>query len=213
VQGEFASVVQKVLFEEGDKAKLAEYFNHLQTLIINEALRNDLAFIYNFENGRMLYNKAKFKESVPYMETALKIKPKHDDATRLLIATIAQSFRNTPNKEVMQLLEGYAQKFPELMENNFFLEMLGSAYLSEIQFRFEMGNNIEGEKYRAIFETFQKDHSEVTYDSYLVGRTYSAASVYYFKKNQTSKAKQILAKGLQISPNNYELISRQRMIN
>jgi len=45
-----------------------------------------------------------------------------------------------------------------------------------------------------------------------VGRAYSEACVYYFKKGQKVKARQLLDKGLQLVPNDYQLKIRKQMM-
>ena len=213
IQSEFMRVIQELLVNRGEKEKLNEYYEQLQQGINEDELRNEIKFIYNYENGRSYYNKARFRESIPFFEECLALKPKQEDASQLLIISVAQSLRNNSNPQIIKVLEGYSAKYPQLLENNNFNEMLGSTYLREIEMNFESGKPVEAEKYRVIFEQFQKQHQEVTYDHRLFGEAYSAGAVYYFKKGQTLKAKSLLASGLAISPNNYELLARKRMID
>ena len=77
---------------------------------------------------------------------------------------------------------------------------------------FQSKRQSQGEVHRKKFETLQASYPEVKVASSDIGRAYSDASVYYFQKGQTTKAKECIAAGLKISPNNYELLNRQRMI-
>jgi len=77
---------------------------------------------------------------------------------------------------------------------------------------FEKGNVTRGEKYQLLFENlYASDKTLLNPDA--VGNAYSEASIYYFKKGQKAKAKQILEKGLEIVPDNYQLKARKQMIN
>jgi tetratricopeptide (TPR) repeat protein len=212
IQGEFVRVVEDLLRNKGENEKLKAYYTQLQNSLQDDELRQEISFIYHYENGRILYNQARFKESIPFFQECLKIKPKHQETNNIFIGCIAQSVKNRSNAEALQALEQYTVQFPLLLQNNIFNEMLGSAYLMEIETTFESGRPAEGEKYKGIFENFYREHNEVTYNTYLIGRAYSAAAVYYFKKGQSSKARTVITKGLELSPNNYELITRKRMI-
>lgn len=90
--------------------------------------------------------------------------------------------------------------------------MLGSCYLAHMAISFQSKKQSLGESHRKKFETLQAAHPEMKLPASDVGRAYSDASVYYFQKGQNTKAKECIAAGLKISPNNYELINRQKMI-
>jgi tetratricopeptide (TPR) repeat protein len=212
VQGEFAQVIEDLLFDKGHTEKLKEYFIQLHGNLQDENLRNEIAFMHHYENGRVLFNQARYRESISFFESALQVKPKHQETNRIFLATLANMIKNSTHQEAIKTLEGYATSHPLLLENNIFNEMLGTFYLAEMEMSFESNKAHEGEKYKTTFESFYNVHKEVTYNSHTLGRAYSAAAVYYFRKGQTPKAKTIIARGLEISPNNYELITRKRMI-
>jgi tetratricopeptide (TPR) repeat protein len=212
VLGEFGRVMDDLLFDKGQNEKLEEYFNELESSLKDEGLRTEISFMYHYENGRLLFNQARFRESISFFESALKLKPKHQETNRIFIAALANLIKNSTNAEAIKTLEGYAQSFPTLLENNIFNEMLGTLYLIEMEMSFETNKPEEGEKHKKKFETFYSAHQEVTYYTQAIGQAYSAAAVYYFRKGQTPKAKTIIARGLEFSPNNYELITRKRMI-
>lgn len=213
IQGEFIRVVNELLLNKGETEKMKAYYTQLHKNLQDETLRAEISFIYHFENGRILYNQARFRESIPFFQQCLTIKPRHQETNSIFISAITQSLRNLSNSEVLKTLEQYTVQHPPLLQNNIFNEMLGNVYAREMQTLFEEGKPAEGEKYRNVFEEFFKAHNEAHYDVYLIGRAYSAAAVYYFKKGQSSKAKVIINKGLELSPDNYELESRKRMIN
>jgi tetratricopeptide (TPR) repeat protein len=212
VKGEFARVVDVLLFDKGQKEKLAEYYNQFHATLQDKELANEIKLIYNFENGRLLYNQARFRESIPFFKECLEINPNHQETNQIFISAVAQSVKNKSNPEILKNLEDYAIRYPMLLQNNIFNEMMGSTYLSAAEIGFKTNQPVEGEKYKSLFETFHKAHDEVSYNTYQIGQAYSAAAVYYFRKGQTSKAKSIIAKGLELSPDNYELLTRKKMI-
>jgi tetratricopeptide (TPR) repeat protein len=213
IRGEYSNVVQDLLFNKPEKEKLEKYHQVLISSINDKTLKEDLDFFYHFENGRALYNQARYKEALPYFESCLKIRQGNQETMRIFISCVSESVKNKQNSEGIKSMEEYARKHPTLLENNVFNEMLGTAYLMEMRVSFISQIPSQGEKFKTTFEQFKSAHSEVMFNPYLVGEAYSSAAVYYFKKGNTTKAKSVLNKGLEISPNNYELIARKRMIN
>jgi tetratricopeptide (TPR) repeat protein len=212
ITGEFNQVISDLLFEKGLTENLKQYFNQLESALQDTSLRNEIRFAYHFENGRLLYNQARFRESITFFEQCLKEKPNHQEANRIFISSVANILKRSSNREAIKALEEYAVNYPVLLNNNIFNEMLGTTYLYEMEMSFKESRSAEAEKYKNTFEVFRKAHPEVNFHSHAVGEAYSAGAVFYFKKGQTSKAKTVLAKGLEISPENYELMARKRMI-
>ena len=92
--------------------------------------------------------------------------------------------------------------------------MMAMAYVIEFGDAFEKANIPRGEKYQQLFEQMYETNKNISLLSLeSVGRAYSEACVYYFKKGQKAKAKQLLDKGLQIVPNDFQLKMRKQMIN
>jgi tetratricopeptide (TPR) repeat protein len=213
IKSEFAHVLHKDLIETTNKEHLEKYYNELYPALTDTLLQKEIRFLYNYENGRSLYNMAMFKEAIPYFEEALKIKPKSPETNNILINSISESYSVQRNaQELISQLEMYGQKYPSININKNFKRLLVNAYLVEFQRDYDFGNIPSGEKYRSSFETFMDKNPSQEVDPQLLGRAYSLASVYYFKKGQVSKSKSILNKGLSYDPYNYELLVRQRMI-
>lgn len=212
IQGEYARVIQELLFNKGEKEKLSKYHAVLLAGLANAELIKEVDFQYQYENGRFLYNQARFREATPFFEKCLVLKPNHQEVNQIFISSIGQSLSNKSNVQVLKSLEDYSVRYPMLHQNNHFNELLGNLYLEQFHTHFSLGKPVEGEKYKTQFENFLKQHNEVSFNLFLIGQAYSSAAVYYFRKGQTSKAKSIIARGLELSPDNYELLTRKRMI-
>ncbi|HOX82049.1 MAG TPA: hypothetical protein PLJ60_09015 [Chryseolinea sp.] len=214
VQSEFMSVIQQLLYTEGKKSELEIYYRQLEKGITDVEIKNEIAFLYNYENGRMLYNKARYKESLPYFKEALSLKPKHVDTNAALLGALSQSFRgNGNNLALLNELQKYADQYPSLQEDNVFNTLFASSMAVQFNQEYNLDRPVEGEKYKKLFEDYFAKYSDLTLDNNLVGQAYSSAAVYYFRKGQKAKAKSIIAKGLEYAPYNYELLRRQQVIN
>jgi hypothetical protein len=89
---------------------------------------------------------------------------------------------------------------------------MGTAYVIAYGTAYDLGKATEGEIYKNLFEGLMAKFPDLAIDNDLLGRSYSMAAVYYFRKGITSRAKSIIDKGLTYAPNNRELLTRKRMI-
>lgn len=212
IYGEFSRVINTLLFEKNDQQSLENYYQKFLSALTDAELKKEITFIYNTECGRYHYTATRFNASIPFYEEALTIKPNHQEIINVFVSAIAQASRKKTNREIIDALEAFAQKHTFLSESNVFNELLGTAYLIEFDFQYRQNVPAEAERFRTAFENFARKNKGLSFDGYLVGQAYSAAAVYYFRKGQTSKARSLIATGLEISPGNYELMTRKRMI-
>lgn len=213
IAAEFHKAIQDLLFDKRDKETLEAYYQELLKFTHNYKTKREIAFVYNYENGRYLYNQARYRDAIPYLEETLNQKPNNQDAATIMISTLSQLASNQAQSEdYSKKLIGYGAKYPALSENNLFNSLLASSLLVQFAIKYEDGKPQEGESYRKNFEALYTQHPDLNLNSYLLGSAYSSAATYYFKKGQTKKAQEYLSNGLAISPDNYELKSRQRMI-
>jgi tetratricopeptide (TPR) repeat protein len=213
IKGELHNSMLYWLSEKGDKETMKSYFTAMHRMVDDKALKDDLEFNYSYECGRMNYNKAKFKDALPYFERCLTLKPNHAETTSIFVGTIGQSFKNLPTKEAIKMLEQYSLQFPSLTDDNTFNLFLCNAYLIESANGFKNDDPSTGEAYQSSFEKYFSSHSDVNPGTQILGEAYSSAAVYYFKKGQSSKARNAINEGLKISPENYQLKMSQRMLD
>lgn len=212
IKGDFYNAIRYWLNEKSDRETAASYHSVADRYVTDIGLKNELAFLFHYENAVLSYNRSKYKEALASLETCMGLKPAHAETTRMFIQTLAQSLRNTSNKEVIGALESYSQKFPTLLQDNNYNQFLCNSYLAESANNFKTSNATTGERYKQVFEKFYSEHKDVPLDEEFIGQAYSAAAVYYFRKGQTSKAKSVVNEGLKLSPDNYQLKMSQRML-
>ncbi|MEM9324132.1 MAG: hypothetical protein AAGA85_00680, partial [Bacteroidota bacterium] len=102
---------------------------------------------------------------------------------------------------------------PDLSNNNHFLGLRLNTLLDRMSTEFSEGDWSEGTELRRQFEAGALKAPEAVFNRYKVGDAYSAAAVYYFKRNRVTTARQVINAGLQFAPDNMELKSRLYMIN
>lgn len=215
IKGEFYNLTQTVLFKNNDKELYKKCYAGTIRNIQNEEIAKEVSYIYYYENGRIFYNQGNYIRAKPFFARALEIQPNNVDLGGIFVSCLSQSFRNERNNTaVVDSLDAYKSKFSSLSENINFNSLIALAYAIEFGNSFEKSNITRGEKYQKLFEEIYNTDKNITLlNPDAIGRSYSEACTYYFKKGQKGKANQLADKGLQIVPDNYQLRMRKRMMN
>ena len=214
IKGEFAKVMQTLLFDQGKPEALETYYATLDRGLRQKEMKDEVSYVYHFERGRYYYNQGRYTDSQPYFEKALALRPNNQEIQGIFLALLERRLRTTSKAaDAVALLEGALEKNHALKTNNNFNTLMASAYLGKFAEAFEDEKPTEGDKYRLLFEQQFGSNKDLNIDVYLIGQAYSTAAVYFFKKNQTSKAKIYIEKGLEFAPDNRELLMRKRALN
>ncbi len=215
ITSEFYRITQLVFMQNGDREKYEKIYQELMA-VSNAEVQQQLTYIFNFEIGRIAYNQERYTEAAGYFEKALIAKPNSVDMSSLFISNLSMIRKNARDKSAFIVqAKQYGEKYPVLRKDNNFFELLGSMMLESFSTAYEDGNTINGEKYRLMFEALMTENPDASIADieYEIGRAYSAACAYYFRKNQRAKARTFVDKGLSYVPDNYELRSRKEMLN
>ncbi len=213
IKGEFNNLTQDILFRTNNKTLYRECYEIIKSGIQDPELADDISFIFNYENGRVYYNQGNYAISQPYFENALRLQPNNVDLGGIYVGVISRNLRHVEDgKAALDSLELYKKKFPSLSENNNFNSMIALAIVVQMGDEFKKNNAMAGEACRTKFETLIKSNRDLNVTGGAIGSAYSSACAYYFKKGQKAKAREIVTKGLELAPGNYELRARQQMM-
>lgn len=217
LKGEFGLFTEDQLSNKGQTAYYDKMYHKLVNALSDSALLHEIAYIYNFEKARTTYNNGQFTESLKWSEKAYQLKPEATNSIGLLMSSIAQRLNSIYSlEEKTSFIEGYLKSYPTLEDNNLLYSQLLQFYLLRFGQAYELNQEKQGQQYRQVFEQAyqrKKSGSEAyLLDNTLIGRAYSMAAVYYFRKGQTAQARQLIDKGLAIDPHNHELLQRKQMI-
>lgn len=210
IKSEFGRIISTHLIENGDAKSLETFYNEFVKGIGNAELESEISYLYNYEQGRALYNQGKFREALGYFEKAYTIKTNNLDINNILVTTLIRTMQNDSNTEALEVLENYKSKHVLLIENNLFKSALVNTYLIEMGNSYDLSDEKRGLKYKGLYEEFYDP--QLTIDRNNIGRAYSLAGVYYFRKNNKSKALKVINEGLNMAPHSHELLIRKRMI-
>lgn len=211
ILAEFDLMCQRQLIEKGDSTNFRKYYERFVLLNKDEKLNNQISYLYFLRKGLALYKSGHFESALPHIEKAYNLNSANIEVSQVFVSAIAQNLRfKSNNTEVINKLELYLNKYPDLQSNNNFNSLLVGSYLIEFGQSYDLNNEQSGIKYRKLFE--ESYNNGLNVDQQNIGRAYSLAAIFYFKRGYKQKAISILNKGLELAPGNYELLTRKRMI-
>lgn len=207
--GEFAQITQRQLLYDGNESLYDSSYHILMRYINDTSLRNEISFIYNFERGRILYNRMDYGDALPFTKNAYSLKPKNEDARNNFIQAFIHDVENeTPDQRLTQINQT-ATQLPGILEDNLFSQFRLSTYLELIDNSYYNKQISAGENYMAEFEkVYPARNNKYHLIDSAIERAYGTAASYYFKSGQTAKSKTVLEKGLVYVPNSYPLKNR-----
>jgi tetratricopeptide (TPR) repeat protein len=208
----FNSMTQVVLLERSQTELYDQMFSYLESNTNNREVLNAIKTEYYFQKGRVLMNNYRIKEGLTFFEKALAIEPDNLKLQTYTIQSLFFLFNTISNQETVKFAEEFIIRFPHMQKNEGFinLQMIGYLKLGEEKFDFEKPE--EGDVLLKKFENLHNLHPEIGIQYEMVGNAYSAAAVYFFKRNNLSTARSYLNRGLAISPENYQLMYRLRAL-
>lgn len=214
IKGEFNSSTNALLFEQGKYSDYANYYKSVDNHLIDIELKEEISFIYNYEFGRYYFNQGKYFQSQPYFEKAFLIRPNNQDVQNTYLQILERSLRAASDaKEAISILSEASAKNPVLKSNNKFNSMLAATYLAMFNDDYLNGRVQDAEKGRIAFENIFTKETDLSISPDYIGQAYSTAAVYYFRKNQTAKAKYYVDRGLELAPGNRELLNRKKLLS
>ena len=209
--GEYMRISEALLSESYLPEKLSTWVDYQEKNLEWPEVMDKIRFLYDYETGRVAYNRGEFKTALTNFGKVLDREPSNPDVQNAFIAALEQRLSTiSSGKEEIELLESAGNKHPALTSNINFMSMLSFRYLRQFAMSYDLNQPAEGESYREAFETSMKP--DLLVDRNDIGRAYSIAAVYYFKRGNTRKARELINRGLELAPDNYELLVRKQAI-
>ncbi len=211
ILAEFDHMTHLILTEKVDTVTYNEYFEDFISKSNNEELNLEISYLYHVRRGMAHYTLGDHETAIDHAGKAYNLKPENLEINRMFISMITDKLSTIGNNQlVVEELHKLMSRYAGIDNNHMFKSLLGNAYLIEFGQSYDFGEVKQAEKYRVLFENLYSNDLNVNHNN--LGRAYSLAAVYFFKKGQKSKARELLERGLKYSPGNYELLTRKRMI-
>lgn len=213
IVGEFQRMLNYVLVSNNDEKTAEMAYNHYMRKSIDEEVQKEVSFSYFYERSVIAYNRANYNLAFEYVINAYKSKPGNSHAENILLESFRRSCQNKPTEIALAKLDTLKSNNPSLAKNNHINRMRLNLYLASIGENFDSRKSTNGNKFIQLFESTILENPDYTYDEGILADSYSKAAIYYFKRGYSTKARNLIKKGLKYAPDNYQLKSRLRMLN
>jgi hypothetical protein len=210
----FKKIIYEQLFRKSNDSILNSTFNKLQSGIKDSLLAKDLKLQYFSAFADWYASKGRLTSAIEFSRNALKLAPK--DATvqeilwRSIVMKYSASFGNNNDHNV---LADYEKEFPFLKSNSHFKSLLIYNY-AFASYKYFLDNKGD-EGYRLMrqmeLELKNKD-KDVTVNDSQIALVFAEAGAFHFRKHEYKKAKEIILKGFEYTPNDGELKERLKII-
>ncbi len=213
VIGEFGRMLSYVLVDRNDVETAEKAFDYFVENTTNENIINEASFVYFYERGRILYNRANYSDAFEFFIDSYSRKPGNANAETMLTESFRLAYGNKSISDALARLDTLLTKNEELQSNNHLNNMRINLVLSKMSEDFQEKRSTSGNEMKELFEQMITENPDYAYNPNLLSDAYSQAAVYYFKRGYTTRAKSILRTGLKYEPNSYQLKTRLRMIS
>lgn len=199
-------IVNTVLVKEEDQEGFDYIYEYLQDYLLDENLKINFTFHYLHQSGRLAFNNARYAKALDYLEPAYDIRPEDKRIRSLLVRSLGgYSTVNSPGF-VLEKIQQYDTAYTKITGEGIYLMVKLQAFLELSGEAFQLQDGQWGEYYMVEFEKFLDENPETGIDQILIGRSYSSAAIYYYRKGRVSKSRQVLERGLSYAPGNIELM-------
>lgn len=213
IKNEFVRIIHSQLIENSDYEKFDSSFAMVSAAVTDTALKNEIAFDYHLELGRLgLVNAKDAAYELKHLQAAYDINPRNANLQAIVLAYFAQNAerKNTDPVAVMNLMDNFSRRFPFLDSNDMYNSIRANCLL-ELSFRsFALENIFKGDGYLKEFESMSAAEKKFTIDNSLVEKAYSTAAATSYKKGSYTKSKQYVKTGLLYAPSSFKL---KQMLN
>jgi hypothetical protein len=174
-------------------------FQRLIPQITDKSQLDEICFFYYWRMSKRYFPK---QNAEPYILKALKIKGNHKDANSMLTAYLYNKFSSIKEPQaILDTIQKIENKINYEEASSVLKDYKRIAWLKLAEALYKDNKPAQGDKYLIQFE----NNCSYPVDNQLVGHSietaYRSVAVYYYYKNQKTKAKSYIEKALKYVPN------------
>ena len=205
ISGFLENIIHEVLVKEQDLEGMQYIFDYMQEYLADEALKKEFSFLFYYETGRLHFNNGQYWKALTSFETAYSLKPDNDNIQDLIARALGGYSISANPGMVLEKINLYDTAYTGIVNNEIYLTIKLNVCLEFFGEAFQLQDEKNGEYYMAIFEELLDQYPDLSIEHLAVGRSYSSAAIYYYRKGQVQKSREIVEKGLKYAPHNLEL--------
>jgi len=211
---EFYKLTQYLLIDYPNAELYNKSLSILDSATTDSIFKAEINFAYNYEKGRIDMLKGDANSAYPYILEAYKMKPTNVQLESMFVVVVLNNIYKIEDiQDAKDSLNQIVSKNPNLMENKYIQQFNAYIHLRLAYNSFTKRRMNEALKELALYEEkIPEGGVDVDFQDYS-GFVYSEFSSYYFRKQNRTKAKYYLKKGLEYSPGNRSLEKKLYLLN
>jgi tetratricopeptide (TPR) repeat protein len=215
VIGAFENILNNKLIKNGNDTFINEAYRITQARITDTLISRDISYSYYLGMGYWHSVKGDMDQTLAYVEKAFALNQKDARLHELVIQSLVLKTDKLKGKaSSISLLTEYAERFPFLKTHKTFKSLLVYQYAFRAYGLFLKNSGEDGYTHLTRMEDELKSMNEKTIiGSEMIGMAYAEAGAFHFRKHEYKKAKEIILKGLTITPDHGELEERLRIVD
>jgi len=214
----FMNLTNHQLLIESNTALYDDSYKNIIAEIKDSTLYSEIAFIYNFERGRLLFVNSDYNRAEPFVSNAFSRKPDNDDVRTMFFGIMLSKMEDlktgdgayslTKFEDYFKTISDYKKRFAILDEMKGFKQAWLYFCLGLMDQYYKFNDAKSGEKYRMIFESdYPCNHKDLTAINKGIANAYASAALYYSYNKDFKKTIEIANRGLAYLPENKNLLS------
>jgi Tfp pilus assembly protein PilF len=202
-------------YEEGNLLKVDSLYYLFKNNISSKEANEEIIFKHHFYKVRENYLKSsKNNELMLSIDTCLIIRPNNREVQTLAVYLIILKLTQGSDYTVMEKqAEEFNIRYPFLLDNKGMIMFQSELYARIAMRSFKENDIVNGEKYLVKFEKYYAEKQFPEVEKMTIAYAYAEAGAAYFRKNKMQKAKEVILKGLDFAPDNFELKERLKIVN
>lgn len=192
--------------EQSDEFDKAYHF--LMDRVDNSYLRTSMTFLYYYDMAIENDQAGQFEDALDNLEDAFEYRKMNENTEGLFIKILTDYATHARVENLIPRLEYYDREYNINRHRDVYLLIELNAILQYFGESFRVGDAVSGEKYRSRFEQIYASHPGIEIDDELAAKSYDSAADYYLRQGNTETSKQLLRKGLEMAPDNKQLITK-----
>lgn len=213
LEDQFIRLTREQFLDFPDIELYKSSYLYLDSIIKDSVYNTGIKFIYNYERGRINVIKGNELAALPFLQKAFLIKPHNVNLEGMLTSIVIDKVLKMQNQiQACDTLDVYLDKYPLLLKNNNVKQIQAFVHI-RMAYEYLVKERISSvTKEIKKFEELIGDNAlELSYQDF-TGTMYSEVSSYFFRKQNTSKAKYYLKRGLIYSPGNFSLVRKLQLL-
>ncbi|VBB48598.1 exported hypothetical protein [uncultured Paludibacter sp.] len=211
VIGKFLLMTEDYLITSNRVDLYDRIFNRLDDDVSDVEMKKQIADLYYLNKAKFLAVHKEINKSWDVICKGYKNNSENTETINLMQQVFMEQMRpQLGSDDFKYLYFRRLEEYPILAKSNNILSMGGYYFLHKIYNSYYTDDVTTGDQTMSDFEKFMKQY-DYKPESFLIGMGYGEAASYYYRKHDLKKCKATLDRGLEISPNNNDLLRKYKI--